>query len=183
MFIIRPLALIIYYGILRYLPDEYDHPVFSWCNRLRSSVVRLLVKHAGRGINIHRKASFGTGRNIVMGDRSNIGVNCTIATRGGIELGRNVLMGPDIMLLSSNHRFDRTDVPVMDQGMMYAPIRIGNDVWIGARVIILAGVTIGDHAIIAAGSVVTKDVERGAIVGGVPAKTIKNRFSSSGETA
>jgi len=84
-------------------------------------------------------------------------------------------MGPDVKIYSRNHKTDRLDIPIQRQGKNYLETKIGNDVWIGANVIILAGVTIGSHSVIAAGSVVTKNTEPYAIVGGIPAKTIKLR--------
>jgi len=84
-------------------------------------------------------------------------------------------MGPDVKIYSRNHQYDRLDIPIQQQGKNYYKTTIANDVWIGANVIITAGCTIGNHVIIAAGAVVTKDVPDYAIVGGVPAKTIGTR--------
>ena len=85
-------------------------------------------------------------------------------------------MGPDVQIYTRNHRYDRIDIPMYEQGESeIKEVKIGNDVWIGARSIILPGVTIGDGAVIAAGSIVTKDVESYAVVGGNPAKIIKYR--------
>lgn len=85
-------------------------------------------------------------------------------------------MGPDVMILTSNHKHDRLDVPMNQQGFPCPQkVMIGNDVWIGARVMILPGVRIGDGVIIGAGAIVTKDVPDYAIVGGVPAKILKYR--------
>lgn len=86
------------------------------------------------------------------------------------------MMGPDVMIFTSNHETSRTDTPMRLQGTAkIKPVTIGDDVWIGARVIILPGVTIGQGAILAANAVVTKDVPEYAVVGGNPAKLIKFR--------
>lgn len=86
------------------------------------------------------------------------------------------MMGPDVMVYTQNHRTDRVDVPMIDQGNSEKrEVIIGNDVWIGARSIIMPGVKIGEGSIIAAASVVTKDVMPYSVVGGVPAKLIKMR--------
>jgi maltose O-acetyltransferase len=93
-----------------------------------------------------------------------------------LKIGDDVMMGPDVVILSSSHDHDRTDIPMRFQGG--APNKltvIGNDVWIGTRVIIVHGVKIGNGVIIGAGAVVTKDVPDYAVVGGVPAKIIKFR--------
>jgi acetyltransferase-like isoleucine patch superfamily enzyme len=83
-------------------------------------------------------------------------------------------MGPDVVMMSSSHAFEHLDVPVNQQGSLPRQrITIGNDVWIGTRSIVLPGVTIGDKAVIGAGSVVTKDVPAYAIVAGNPAKIIR----------
>ncbi len=86
------------------------------------------------------------------------------------------MMAPEVLILGGNHRFDRVDIPMMFQGNVeYGPVEIGNDVWIGSRVIILPGLKIGEGSIIGAGSVVTKDVMPYSIVAGNPAKLIKMR--------
>ena len=87
------------------------------------------------------------------------------------------MMGTDVIIITRNPRFDRTDIPMMEQGFEEErPVYIGNDVWIGDRVLILPGVHIGDGSIIAAGAVVTKDVPPYSIVAGVPARKIRDRF-------
>ena len=84
-------------------------------------------------------------------------------------------MGPDVKIYSRNHKYDRLDIPIQDQGKEYFSTTLGNDVWLGANVIVTAGVNIGNHVIVAAGAVVTKDIPDYAIVGGVPAKVLKFR--------
>ena len=86
------------------------------------------------------------------------------------------MMGPEVIIYTSGHKFDRTDIPMIDQGFTETePVVIGNDVWIGRRVIIMLGVNIGDGCILGAGAVVTKDVPAYSVVGGVPARIIKSR--------
>jgi maltose O-acetyltransferase len=99
----------------------------------------------------------------------------TLDGRGRLTLGDHVLIGFDTTILTHTHRSDRLDVPVQHQGMYDAPVTIGNMAWLGTRTIVLPGVTIGDGAIIGAGSVVTHDVPPYAIVGGVPARFIRQR--------
>jgi acetyltransferase-like isoleucine patch superfamily enzyme len=115
------------------------------------------------------------GEGLRVGDQSNIGPYSFIGCSGFIEIGDRVLMGPRVNLLAENHEFGRTDVPIKEQGVRREFIRIEDDVWIGAGATILAGVTVGRGAIIAAGAVVTRDVPPGAVVGGVPARVIKQR--------
>ena len=86
------------------------------------------------------------------------------------------MMGPDVVIMTNSHNFERIDIPMNIQGSAVPKkVVIGNDVWIGTRAIILPGTTIGNGAIIGAGAVVTKDVPEYGIVGGVPAKLIRNR--------
>ena len=115
------------------------------------------------------------GNSLKIGD--NVGINhyCFIGVRGDITIGDNVIFGPRVNIFSENHNFDKLDVPIKNQGVTKLKTVIGNDVWIGANVSIMAGVNIGDGCVIAAGAVVTKDIPAHSIVGGVPAKVIKNR--------
>ncbi len=108
---------------------------------------------------------------------NNVGINhyCFIGVRGDIEIGDNVIFGPRVNIFSENHNFDKVDIPIKHQGVTKDKTIIGNDVWIGGNVSIMSGVNIGDGCIIAAGAVVTKNIPPYSIIGGVPAKIIKNR--------
>ena len=108
------------------------------------------------------------GRNIHFGQNVFINDCCHFQDQGGVFIGDNVLIGHNTVLATIDH-----DLDARSRQNHYAPIRIGNNVWIGAGVIITKGVTIGENAVIAAGAVVTKDVPANVVVGGVPAKTIK----------
>ena len=95
---------------------------------------------------------------------------------GKVIIGDNVMIAPDCVIYVRNHESSRLDIPMCKQGSTEErPVVIGNDVWIGGRVIILPGVKIGDGAIVGAGSVVTRDVSEYDIVAGNPARVIKNR--------
>ena len=139
---------------------------------IRGWIARHLILKAGKDINIDRKACFDT--DITLGDHSGIGANSRI--QKGVRIGANVMMGPECYIYTVNHRIDRTDIPMIQQGFTeIAPVVIEDDVWIGARVTILRGVHVGQGAVIGAGAVVTKDVPAWAIVGGNPAKVIGMR--------
>lgn len=120
-------------------------------------------------------------RNVYISPRISVGNNVTISEnvkiRANAMIGNDVLIGPGVHIITVNHGFSRLDVPMRLQEEAPAGVIIGDDVWIGTNSIILPGVTIGSHAIVAAGSVVTKDVSEYAIVGGNPAKIIKIRGS------
>ena len=108
------------------------------------------------------------GRNIHIGRNVFINSGCHFQDQGGIYIGDNALIGHNVILATIDH-----DLNPYDRHNHYAPIWIGNRVWIGSGAIVTKGVRIGDGAVIAAGAVVTKDVEENTIVGGVPAKVIK----------
>lgn len=110
---------------------------------------------------------------IEVGDFSSLGDRCII--QSGCVIGNDVMMGPDVKIYTKGHEFSDLKMPMRLQGNYYFPVVIGNDVWIGANAIILPGVSVGDHAIIGAGAIVTKDVPDFAVVGGNPAKILKFR--------
>lgn len=85
------------------------------------------------------------------------------------------MIGPNVVMQIADHRFDRIDIPIRNQGHIIRDIIIGEDVWIGAGIIITGGVTIGNAAVIGVGAVVTKDIPSMAIAVGIPAKVIKYR--------
>lgn len=112
------------------------------------------------------------GKNTTVGKNVFINSGCRFQDQGGITIGDGALIGHNVVLCTLNHDFD----PKKRGTTIPSPIIIGKNVWIGANVTIVPGVTVGDNAIIAAGAVVTKDVEKDTIVGGVPAKTIKSIY-------
>lgn len=115
------------------------------------------------------------GEGLKIGDNSSIGPYAYIGCSGMIEIGNNVMMSPRVSIYAENHVFDRTDITIKDQGVKREFVKIEDDCWIAANSVILAGVTIGKGSIIAAGSVVTRDVPPYSIVAGVPAVVIKSR--------
>lgn len=115
------------------------------------------------------------GEELIIGDNVGIAANAFIAMRGKLEIGDNTIFGPGVSIHCENHNFSDLEIPIRLQGATRKGVKIGKDCWIGSKAVILDGVTIGDHVIVAAGAVVTKDVPDYAIVGGVPAKVIKTR--------
>ena len=131
----------------------------------------------GRPLGITPDVNFNNAHNIVIGERVSIGSRCFLwagPENGRIVIGDDVLFGPDVLMTAANYRYD-DGAPVTKQRMDEASIEVGDDVWLGARAIVLPGVTIGEGAIIAAGAVVRSDVPRFAIVAGVPAKVVGQR--------
>ncbi len=171
----RILCFLIYKMFLVWLPSTNNSLFVSkWIRKIRSGIAGGCFDKHGRNINVERKADFGRGNDIVIGENSGLGVNCEV--RGPLEIGANVMMGPDVRIMTAKHDTSRTDIPMNQQGHLpKQKVTIGDDVWIGARVIILPGLTIGTGSIIGAGAVVTKDVPEYAVVAGVPAKVLKFR--------
>lgn len=120
---------------------------------------------------------------ISLGDNVAIAADVKINASGGFSAGNDVLIGPGAKIWTCNHRFAAPNTPIRLQGYDYEPVALGHDVWIGAQCVILPGVTIGDHAVIAAGSVVTKSVPAWAVAGGNPARVIKSRNDKVTATA
>lgn len=131
----------------------------------------------GRFAIIRPSNAYGgeVGEGLKIGNNSSIGTYNYIGCSGFIDIGNNVMMGPRVGLFAENHNFERTDIPMQEQGVERKFITIADDCWIGANSVILSGVTIGKGSIIAAGSVVTKNVDPYSIMAGVPAKLIKKR--------
>lgn len=157
-----------------WLPVSYAPILGGFGKFMRKICGKLILKKCGKNVNIERGAVFASA--VSLGNNSGIGIRASLG--GPVTIGDNVMMGPDCTFYSMNHAFDRLDIPMCQQG--FQPVKeivIGNDVWIGGHVIILPGVHVGDHAIIGAGAIVTKDVPPYAIVGGNPARVIKYRNS------
>jgi acetyltransferase-like isoleucine patch superfamily enzyme len=170
-------------GVPAWFSTLYSLMISRWTSRRLALVrVRLLRRYFG-ALGEHTSVSFGTrilepGR-IRVGSRSTIPNSSVIDGRGGVDIGDDCLIGFENVIITSTHRSEALDKPIRNQGMFSASVHIGDDVWTGCRVVILPGVTIGDHAIIGAGSVVTSDVPEWAIVGGVPARFIRDRRSGT----
>ena len=167
-------ALILYYCVGRYLPNLPGLPLGR---SVRGFLCKRIFVKCGANVNVERMAYFGTGSALEIGANSGIGPRaCLGNVKGGeLILGDDVMMGPDVLVLTFNHVHDRVDIPMDRQGFTYAKVVVEDDVWIGARVTILPGVTIGKGSIIGAGAVVARDIPPYSIAGGVPAKVIKNR--------
>lgn len=171
--LIRVVSLALYYSIAFYLPAT-NNRYFKFPRTIRRFLGKNIFAKCGKNLIIEKGANFGSGEGIKIGD--NVGIGLRAYIRGPLELQGNIMMGPEVMILTRNHLFDRIDIFMNQQkGSTVKPVIIENDVWIGARVTILPGVRVGTGSIIAAGSVVTKDVPEYSIVGGNPAKLIRSR--------
>ncbi len=144
-------------------------------SNLRFLLLKKIVKDIGLGTSISNNVRIIFPRGI------SIGTNCALANgvildgRGTLEIEDSVLIGFETVILTCTHRSDEYDRPVVEQGMFSKPVKIGKGSWIGARVIIMPGVTIGEFVIVGANAVVTKDIPPYTVVGGIPARIIKSR--------
>lgn len=168
------LFLTLYYGIAQYLPDSYKGRVGKLSNMFRIWCVRHLFAKCGKITTINRRAYFGSGKKIEIGDFSGIGANCFLPS--DIKIGKYVMMGPDVYIVENNHRYKNRSIPMCFQGMTEKKTTIiEDDVWIGARVIMTAGRMVKRGSIIGIGAVLTKDFPEYSVVGGNPAQLIKTR--------
>ena len=172
--IFRCIAYILYYWFARWLPASETKVIGPYCRKIRAFLCSFLFHKVGININVEHNARFHSGASIAIGDNSGIGINCRIPSN--LSVGKNVMMGPDVVILAKNHNFSDITIPMIQQGYSEAEkVIIKDNVWIGARAIILPGISIGTGSIVGAGAIVTKDVPPSAIVGGNPAKIIKFR--------
>lgn len=136
--------------------------------------------------NVHHTALVGPrgdiSRDLAMAEFAYVGPDCIISPQ--VSIGAYTMLGPRVMVVGDDHVTDRAGIPITFAGR--PPMRntvIGKDVWIGCNSVVIAGISIGDGAIVAAGSVVTRDVAPFKIVGGVPARVIRDRFSDGESVA
>lgn len=114
---------------------------------------------------------------VSIGHHSLVGISNVII--GPVAIGNHVIMAQHVVVSGLNHNYQNITIPIREQGIDTRPIRIEDECWIGANVVITPGVTIGFHSVVAAGSVVTKDVPPYSIVGGNPARLLKQYNSQS----
>lgn len=167
----RIIGQIIYDLIAKHLPPSFSHIKIGQ-TQLRAFCGRLILTECGKNVNIEKGAVFSS--KVHLGDNSGIGINASIG--GTVYIGNDVMMGPDCTIYTQNHRTDDITTVMRKQGLQEEkPVYIGNDVWIGGNVTILPGVKVGDHSILAACAVVSKDVPPWAVVAGNPAVVKKFR--------
>lgn len=169
----RKFCLLTYYIFARWFPTQprFGYRFGYW---LRRKLVKHIFKSCGENVIIKKNAYFGGGSQLVIGNNSQLGENCVVPR--DLIIGDDVIMGPEIIIWAISHEISSIDIPIRLQGSTpRKPPVVGNDVWIGARVIIMPGVKIGSHSVIGAASVVTRDVPDYAIVAGIPARVIRMR--------
>lgn len=152
-----------WFALLRQIPG------FAGC-----AIRNLLIPYQnGTHVTIWDHVQIDAPELLRMGDFVSINRYSIINAAGGITMGDRVMTGPRVTVYSQNHRFSDPSDPIWDQGYVRKPVRIGNNVWLAANVVVLPGVTIGDDVVAAAGAIITKDVESGSLVAGNPARVIR----------
>jgi len=164
---VRILAKILLYSIGNLLPISY-YPFGKVGKLFRYLCAMYMIEAIGKNVNIEKGAVISC--KIKIGDNSGIGVNCFISEC--TTIGNNVMMGPDCLLYTKNHKFDKEQRGYTGYTEL-SPITIGDNVWLGARCIILPGVVIGKGSTIGAGSVVTRSIPDYSVAVGNPARVIK----------
>ena len=193
----------IFFPILRELKEWLEFFVRLMPGRIGNSLRNLYYKYRSKRKFVNNR--FETGlkieypKNVRISSNSYFGLNCKIYACetsiveigenvsfnsnvminsrgiGKISIGNNVLIGPNVVIRSSNHNYENYHIPIINQGMTKGEIIIEDNVWISSNCVILPNCKIGEGSIVAAGAVVTKDIEPYSIVGGIPAKKIGNR--------
>lgn len=149
----------------------------EWLRRRRHRVKMLSKLKKGINVYISPSVEIYSPQNMTIGDNVHIQFDCKFFAEGGVSVGEGCVFAHEVQILTRNHNYDSEDLEMIPYDSRYInkPVTIGEYCWVGARVIILPGVTIGKGVVIGAGSVVTKDIPDYAIVGGDPAKIIRYR--------
>ena len=172
----RTFWLIFYYCLAKHLPKSTVPVLGKLAKGIRRACAEHLFAACGKQINVEQGAYFGNGKNFRVGTLVGLGKNFCCHNRI-VTMHDHILMGEDVLFQGGGHAFGNPDIRMDESGSLPdSPLEICEDVWIGARTIVLPGCKrIGAHSIIGAGAVVTKDVPDYAIVGGNPAKVIRMR--------
>jgi maltose O-acetyltransferase len=142
----------------------------------RGFLAKYMLEKCGKNVDIQKRAHFSlTG--VQLGSNSGIGAGSIVPSY--TTIGDNVMMGPEVLIYNQNHSFKEIDKPMRKQGFQdIKPVTIGDDVWIGARVIILPGVKIGNGCVIGAGAVVSTDIPDFSVAVGNRARVVKYRANT-----
>lgn len=166
---------------VQYIKYAFRGSTWQWLTRLLDSIVEDHLQPWSElarqpRSTVHPTVSFRYARNVILGRHTRIQPYCILwaAPRSRITVGNHSGLGPGTMIFSSNHQ-RHAGRPYYTQPWDERDVTIGEDVWVGAGTVILAGVTIGDRCVIAAGSIVTKDIPSDSLAAGVPARVVTSR--------
>ncbi|WP_025027142.1 acyltransferase [Caldalkalibacillus mannanilyticus] len=169
-------------AIFKILPKPFLSPIWSFSNILpnyaglgmRYCILRARVKSCGSNVFVGPNVTIKGWEKIDIGDNVSIHMNCYIDASGGLFIGNEVSIAHQSSIMTFDHSWHDKMLSIRDNPVNYSAVKIQDDVWIGCGCRILSGVEISSRSIVAAGAVVTKNVCSNTIVGGVPAKKIKD---------
>jgi len=176
------IILILYY-MVNYLPKAIRKKILVWFRNttgnkglvLRYVLLKSLAKSMGKNVSVHPSVFLFHVENLTIGNNVSLHPMCYIDAAGEIFIGNDVSIANGCTIMSSTHNYEDLNIPIKDQKETLKKVIIYDNVWIGARATILAGINIKSGAIVGANSVVTKETNENEIVAGCPAKVIKNR--------
>lgn len=167
-------ALICYYGLTRWLPNNDTLFIGAICGKLRAYNCRFIFKKMAKDAHVWRKAYFALGTNVEIGHESSLGVNCVVPD--DIKIGNNVMMGPNCYIFHANHETSNTSIPMNQQGRgQHKKTIIEDDVWIGRDVTMTPGRIIKTGSIVGACCLLCKNFPEYSVIGGNPSVLIKSR--------
>jgi len=160
--------------------NRLGHLVLRWLERRR---VRYYLRRmtVGDRVSIKQGLRVDKPHKVTIGSDVRINADCTLQAHGGIEIGDLSMLAARVTIVTANHDLSRRGVEAFDT-LVEAPVRIGRHCWLGAGAIVLPGVTIGDGAVVGAGSVVTRDLPPGMVCVGVPARPVRERPGAEAES-
>lgn len=165
------ILVVVYEWLMRLV---FGFPRFILFNLFKKAFLEMRGADIGSGVIFYPGLWITPGNKLKIGDNVNLSKDVIITTQGGVEIGDRTYIGYSSKILSSNHKILESKRGVHLTGKEKKMIKIGSDVWIGANVVITAGVEIGDGSVIAANAVVVKNVDDDSLYGGVPAKKIRS---------
>ena len=174
-------ALTLKYGLKRWLAenarhDSYIHETIEFSGHFPPFKLIQIGRHCRLARDISIYFSSQEHNDVTIGDHCFIGRNSMISVFAPVSIGVHTMIAPYCSIITANHAFERRDIPMQEQGIAKcAAVTLEDDVWLGTQVVVLPGVRIGRGAIVAAGSVVNRDIPSYEIWGGVPARFIKHR--------
>lgn len=158
-----------------YIPYRFKYLEYLY-RKIKEFSAKKLFDYIGQDVVIRPHTKLSYMDRISLGDRSSIGDKSTIVASGNVVIGKDVMMGPEVMIFSQNHEITDPGIKLISGKVLMKKVVIKDDVWIGARAIILPGAIINEGTVIAAGSVVPgKEFPPNVVLGGNPVKIIRYR--------
>lgn len=142
---------------------------------LRYAVLKTLAKSIGDNVSVHENVILLHLENLEIGDNVSIHPMCYLDADGEISIGNDVSIAHGTSIISTTHNYEDTSEMINNQGLKKRKVSIGNNIWIGAKATVVCGINVSDGTVIGAGAVVTKNFPSNVVVGGVPAKILKER--------